>query len=709
MRKLVIVESPSKSKTIQKYLGDDYEVVSSKGHIRDLSTKGKGGLGVDIEAGFKPTYIINKDKTDVVKQLKAKAKGADEVYLATDPDREGEAISWHLADELGLTLEKSNRVVFNEITKPAIQEAFSHPRQVDMDLVKSQETRRILDRIIGFRLSTLLQKKIGSKSAGRVQSVALKLIVEKENEIKAFVPEEKWTIKAQFEKDSIEFDAELTHANGKSLKLKNKADNDAIMSRLDPFFTVKSVDEKSGIKAHKFPFTTSTLQQEAANKLNFAAKKTMRVAQSLYEGINLKDGQEGIITYMRTDSTRLSEGFVKDTQDLIRKTYGASYVGHYKLKQDENSQDAHEAVRPTHIDYTPESLKDYLSPDEFRLYALIYARTMASLMSAPKTKTITAILNQKDYDFTAKGTKLEFDGYLKVYQKYESSSDKWLPLLNIGEVLESKKTEGTQSFSNPPLRYSEARLIDAMEQKGIGRPSTYAAILDTIESRAYVTLEKAEGAKTKVFIPTEQGFLTTNKLDEYFTNIINVDYTAMMEAELDQIAEAALEGRKALEDFYQAFQPLYDAALNNMEKIQPVKTGRICPDCGGELVQRKGRFGVFVACGNYPKCKYVEKSESDVKKEPEFTGENCPDCGKPLVKRMNRFGKPFVGCTGYPSCKYIQNSKATTKVEEPTGEICPNCGQPLVHKMGRFGPFIACSNYPTCKYIQPKAKKNDTK
>ncbi len=706
MRNLVIVESPSKSKTIQKYLGDDFEVVSSKGHIRDLSTSGKGGLGVDVENGFKPTYKINKDKGDTVKQLKTKAKKAKMVYLATDPDREGEAISWHLADELGLDNAKVQRVVFNEITKPAILEAFEHTRDVDMNIVHSQETRRILDRIIGFKLSKLLQSKISSKSAGRVQSVALKIIVEKEKEILAFIPEEKWTIKAYFDKHKTEFDAELEKFEGKPLKVKNQVENDRILSELKNEFKVQSIVEKQGAKAHKFPFITSTLQQEAANKLNFPAKKTMRIAQKLYEGVDMKEGQEGLITYMRTDSTRFSDGFVKDAQNFIRSEYGQEYVGFYKVKENNNAQDAHEAIRMTHIEYTPDHLKDILSQDELRLYSLIYARSLASLMSSPKTKTINVTLAQNGYEFVARGSKLEFDGYLKVYGKYETSKDKWLPQLDQDEVLISLKNEGTQSFSNPPLRYSEARLIEALESKGIGRPSTYAMIIDTIVERAYVTLEKGENSKTRVFIPTEQGFLTDTKLKEHFDSIINVDYTAQMENELDHIAEGSQDHVEALTRFYDRFMPLLTQAYETMEKIAPVEVGRDCPDCGAPLVQRKGRYGPFIACSTYPTCKHIEKIDKE-KEEPAFTGEMCPNCGSPLVTRKGRFG-PFVACSNYPTCKTIINTKAQPQELKETGEMCPDCGKPLVTRMSRYGkPFVGCSNYPKCRYIQKKAKTED--
>jgi DNA topoisomerase-1 len=703
MKNLVIVESPSKSKTIMKYLGPDFDVVSSKGHIRDLATTGKGGLGVDIAAGFKPTYVVSEDKADVVKSLKSKIKSADKVFLATDPDREGEAISWHLADELGLDLEKTQRVVFNEITKPAVLEAFNHPRQVDMDMVRSQEARRILDRILGFKLSKLLQTKIKSRSAGRVQSVALKLIVERENEIKSFVPVEKWAILAKFIKDGIEFDAELSKFNGKSFKVSTKADTDDVLSKLTPEFSVTSIEEKDGKSEHRYPYITSTLQQDAANKLYFSAKKTMNVAQKLYDGSAQKDGQEGLITYMRTDSTRLSEQFVHSARSFIETTYGKHYVGSYKVKNEDNSQDAHEAIRPTHIEMTPESIKDTLSEDSYKLYSLIYARALASLMSAPKIKNMTVLLSQSGYDLSAKGSKVEFDGFYKVLGKYEQRQDKMLPKLELEEKLTSLTTEGKQSFTNPPSRYTEAKLIEAMEENGIGRPSTYATIVDTIVERAYVTLEKTETSKVKYFFPTEQGLLTDTKLGEHFSSLINVAYTAKMEEELDQIAEGTLNQLDALTSFYDTFDGLLKQANENMEKIQPVKTGKICPQCGHELVIRKGKFGDFTACSDYPTCKYIEKSESD-KKEPELAGGDCPTCGKPLVKRIGRFG-PFVSCSDYPTCKYIHKENRVKAEPELTGEKCPLCGGDLVVRKGRFGPFVSCGNYPKCKYIKPKDKK----
>ncbi|HAH93661.1 MAG TPA: type I DNA topoisomerase, partial [Dielma fastidiosa] len=523
MKKLVIVESPSKSKTIEKYLGPDYSVVSSKGHIRDLATTGKGGLGIDVEDDFKPTYKVSSDKKDIVKDLKARAKKADEVYLASDPDREGEAISWHLAQELGLDTAQQNRVIFNEITKNAVLEAFEHPRTIDLNLVKSQETRRMLDRIIGFKLSKLLQNKIQSKSAGRVQSVALRLIVERENEIKAFKSEEYWTIDALIKKNKKEFKAGLIRVDGKKPELKDEVALQAVLDRCTGEFVIDKIERKVKSKAARLPFITSTLQQEASTKLGFSSKKTMQVAQKLYEGISLGGHTEGLISYMRTDSTRLSDVFVKDAFHHIEETYGKKYVGFVHQKNSQNAQDAHEAIRPTNVHNTPDSVKEYLTNDQYKLYKLIYARALAYLMAPSKSDVVTATIANNGCEFTANGSIITFDGYLAVYKDYEQTKDELLPDLEEKEVLEHVQLDGKQHFTEPPARYSEASLIKELEEKGIGRPSTYAMIIDTIQARGYVSLEKAsEGSKTKVFFPTEQGILTDKKLQEFFSSIINV-------------------------------------------------------------------------------------------------------------------------------------------------------------------------------------------
>lgn len=701
MKKLVIVESPSKSKTIEKYLGSDYKVVSSKGHIRDLATTGKGGLGIDIENDFAPNYIISKEKKDTVKDLMAAAKKCSEVYLASDPDREGEAIAWHLAEVLGVDKTLCNRVIFNEITRNAVIEAFKSPRTIDMDLVKSQETRRILDRIIGFKLSGLLQNKIKSKSAGRVQSVALNLIVEREKEIQAFKSEEYWTIDALVEKENKKFKASLSKINGKKVKISNEQEAEEIKKACNGDYVVTKIENKSKKKQPKLPFITSTLQQEASTKLNFSSKKTMQIAQKLYEGISIKGNQEGLITYMRSDSTRLSDVFVKEAFNYIEYTYGKKYVGKVHQKNNKNVQDAHEAIRVTHIEYTPDSIKGDLTNDEYKLYKLIYARTIAYLMAPSVSDQMNVTIMNNQHEFNATGSVLTFDGYLKAYKDYEQNKDELLPAMSEQEVLERVSLESKQHFTEPPLRYSEARLIKEMEEKGIGRPSTYATIIETIQKRLYVELMKSsENSKTKVFIPTEQGFLTDKKLQEYFSSIINVSYTAEMEKDLDEIAEGNKESVEELRAFYDKFIPLLDQAYENMEKMAPQKTGEICPDCGSELVYRNGKFGRFISCSNYPTCKYTKNEEQEDNK----TEDVCPNCGSPMVVKKGRFGS-FIACSNYPECKTIKKTQ-TKEAPKETGETCPDCGKPLIERKSRYGTtFVGCSGFPKCRYIQKQAKK----
>ena len=661
MSELVIVESPAKSKTIEKYLGSNYHVVSSKGHIRDLATTGKYGLGIDIEDGFKPNYVPIKGKKKDIAALKKLASSSDKVILATDPDREGEAISWHLYDELGLDEKKSERVVFNEITKDVVIDAINHPRKIDMDLVKSQETRRMLDRIIGFRLSKLMQRKTGGKSAGRVQSVALKLIVDREREILAFVPEEYWTIEADFKS----FKASLEKYHGKKVEIKNEVEADEILNKLSLSFKIDSVEEKEKLKKPKDPFRTSTLQQMAANRLNFSSSKTMQIAQKLYEGMNIGSETVGLITYMRTDSTRLSDVFVGDAKNYIKGKYGAEYVGSVKqVKEPKGAQDAHEAIRPTSIMRTPESIKEYLSNDEYKLYRLIYIRSLAYLMSSAKTLATTVNLENNGYMFKATGSVLKFDGYLKVYQEYEDNEDVILPDFKNynSDVVIADKIEKFQHFTKPAPRYTEASLIKEMESLGIGRPSTYATIMKTILDRGYVKLED------KKFFPTDIGFETTDKLQEFFSNIVNVEYTANMETELDEIADHKINNVEVLQKFYDEFSPLVDKAFKEMEKKEPEKTGEVCPECGSDLVVRKGKYGEFVACSNYPTCKYIKK---DVKEVKSFA--KCPKCGHDIIERKTKKGKVFYGCSNFPKCQY-----ATWY--EPTGETCPNCQNLLVMK-----------------------------
>ncbi len=704
-KNLVIVESPSKASTIEKYLGSDYEVVASKGHINDLATTGKGGLGIDVDNNFKTTYVISPAKKATVNELKKKVADSENVLLATDPDREGEAIAYHLANTLNIPLDEENRIVFHEVTKPAVTAAIKNPSKVDMNLVDSQETRRILDRIIGFKLSTLLNSKIKSKSAGRVQSVALKLIVDREEEIKQFVPEEYWTIEANFQKDDQKFKAELAKIEGEKAVVNNQQEAEVIETacKANPF-GVADVKKEVKHKKPKYPYITSTLQQDASNKLFFDSKKTMRIAQKLYEGVDIGSGTTGLITYMRTDAARLSNVFMASAHDFIVENYGREYAGFFKQKVDKNSQDAHEAIRPTSIYNIPEKIKSYLTNDEYKLYRMIYYRTLACMMADALYDSTTIRLLNGIYEFTASGKTLTFDGYLKVYGDYETNEDKDLPTVEVNEQLTAESIESKQHFTQPPLRYTEARLIKAMEENGIGRPSTYATIIDTIVNREYVTKEKSsEGSRVRVFVPTDQGILTTQKLDEYFSPIINVKYTSNMESQLDEIAEGKMDKLDALNEFYGPFMDLYDNAKKNMEKIQPVKVGRICPDCGGDLVIRKGRYGDFIACSNYPDCKYSENLNKD--EEAEVDLGLCPQCGNKLVEKRGRYGK-FVACSNYPECKYIQKKN---KAEE-TGELCPECGSPLVKRKSRYGKdFIGCSNYPKCRYIASDGKAKVSK
>lgn len=674
MKNLVIVESPSKSKTIEKYLGNDYKVVSSKGHIRDLTTTGKYGFGVDVDDGFKPNYAPIKGKKSVITELKKMGKSANKVYLASDPDREGEAIAWHLKDAMGLKDDDYERVVFNEITKDKVKESFKHPRKIDDNLVKSQETRRILDRIIGFRLSKLMQSKTGGKSAGRVQSVALKLIVDREREIQSFIPEKYYTITGIFK----DFTSELFGYKDEKLEIKEEDEKDKIMSLLDKNFVVESIEKKDKSKKAKAPFTTSTLQQTASTRLNFSGKKTMSLAQKLYEGIDIGTEVTGLITYMRTDSIRLSDEFIKNTYAFIDKTYGKDYVGYVKQsKNKENVQDAHEAIRPTNINNSPDKVKRYLTEDEYKLYKMIYFRALASLMKDAKAKTTTIILDNNDYKFKTTGSVIDFDGYLKVYGEYETSEDKILPDLEskINEKILSDSIEAEEHFTKPKPRYTEAKLIKELEELGIGRPSTYVKIIDTLKERVYIKLED------KKFVPTEIGIETTDKLQEFFKNIINVEYTRDMEDDLDKIAEGDKVWNKVLDAFYKNFEPLVEVAFKEMDKKAPVETGENCPECGKPLVIRKGRYGDFTACSNYPECKYIKKEE---KVQVEVC--KCPSCSGMLIERKTKKGKVFYGCNNFPKCKVAFWDK-------PLEKKCPKCNSILLETKNG----IKCS---TCDYVK---------
>lgn len=658
-KKLVIVESPSKSKTIEKYLGKDYKVVSSLGHIRDLSTSGKFGFGVEIDNKFKPDYKVIKGKKKIITELKKDVKNSDFVYLATDPDREGEAISWHLYDALGLKDDDYERIVFNEITKDVILNSFSKARKIDDDLVKSQETRRILDRIIGFRLSKLMQSKTEGKSAGRVQSVALKLIVDREREIQAFNIEKYYEIDAYFEL----FDAKLDSYKKNKIEIKTEDEAKKIISKLDKDFIVESIEKKEKEKKSKYPYTTSTLQQDASNKLNFTSKKTMTIAQKLYEGVTLENETVGLITYMRTDSIRMSDEFIKNTYGFIKENYGEEYIGYVKkAKKTDNVQDAHEAIRPTSINRRPEDVKKYLSNDEYKLYRMIYYRAIASLMKNARVVATTIMLDNNDYKFKTTGQILVFDGYLKVYSDYEENNDKVLPELKEKTSITSISIEYSEHETKPPARYTESRLIKEMEELGIGRPSTYAKTIDTLKDRAYVTVED------KKFIPTDIGIDITDRLQEFFKDIINVKYTKEMEEDLDKIADGDLVWYKLLDRFYNDFEPKVEVAFKEMTKKEPEKTGEMCPECGNPLVIKQSRYGKFVACSNYPDCKYIKQEE----KKPDRIIMDCPNCGGKIVEKKTKRGKIFYGCNNFPKCK-------TACWDEPTGELCPECKGLLVN------------------------------
>lgn len=685
--KLVIVESPSKSRTIEQYLGKDYVVRSSKGHIRDLAISGPGGLGIDVKRDFKPEYVVLPEKRDVVRELNKALKTAKEVYLATDPDREGEAISWHLSDALEIGNKPVRRVVFHEITKPAILEAFQNTKSIDMDLVSSQETRRILDRIIGFKLSKLLQSKIKSKSAGRVQSAALKLIVDREKEIDRFVVEEYYDVFAQFP----DFEAKLARYHDKPVKNPPLAKAQAILAALAPEFTVHSCETKRRFVSSKPPFITSTLQQEASQRLNYAAQKTMQIAQRLYEGVQIGTESIGLITYMRTDSVRMSQLFVNQAETYILDNFGRNYLGHPKKDDTKNRiQDAHEAIRPTDVNLLPDKIKAHLSKDELQLYRLIHSRAVASLMKPALYDQTTIDLDNNGARFRSTGSSLVFDGYLSVYGKYESEDTeaKILPHCLAGKTLVATKIEAKQMFTVPPARYTEAKLIKEMEDLGIGRPSTYAQTIQTLKARKYVNVAE------KKFVPTEQGRKTIANLENHFHEFISADYSKKMEEILDAIAIGEDQQLKVISDFYAYFSPLVDVAFKELKKEKPRETGETCPVCGFPIVIRQGRYGEFEACGNFPACRYVKSDPKREQTKPLDTKVKCPKCNKgTLIVRVASRGKNnghrFLGCSTYPKCRYIAPFEAID-------EVCPLCGKPLVKEKDGH---IRCVDNEKCGFI----------
>ena len=660
MKNLVIVESPSKSHTIEKYLGSDYKVLSSMGHIRDLKTTGKYGLGVDLDDNYKQDFDFIKGKKKLVTSLKNECKEASHVILATDPDREGEAISWHLKEVLNLKDDKYDRVVFNEITEDAIKEAFKHQRKIDDNLVDAYKARRILDRIIGFLGSKYVTYKTNGNHAGRVQSVALKLIVDREREIEAFVPEEYYTIEADFK----DFKAELKKYQGKEIKINSKVEALDIISKLSQAFNIDDVTTEEKKSASELPFTTSTLTQMSSNRLGFPSKKTMSIAQQLYEGIDIGTGRVGLISYMRTDSIRLSDVFVADTKKYIAANYGKEYIGYAKkTKKKDNVQDAHEAIRPTNINRTPESIKKYLTPEQFKLYNLIYIRTLASLMADAKYNLTNVDLENNGYIFKTSGQVYTFDGYLKVYKEFKDIKDVILPdFANYkSKVIVCSSIKEIQHFTEPKPRFTEASLIKEMEKNGIGRPSTYATIIDKLKDE-YVII------KDKKFIPTEIGFEVNDKLQESFSDIFNVKYTASMENNLDDIADNKTSWVKVVDVFFKDFEPKYLSALKEVKKTAPKETGETCPLCGSALVVRKGKYGEFVACSNYPSCKYIKKEEKEI-----IEICDCPKCGHKIIEKKSKKGKVFYGCSNYPKCNYALWDK-------PTGELCSKCGGLIVEK-----------------------------
>lgn len=676
---LVIVESPSKAKTIGKFLGSRYKVIASVGHVRDLP---KSKLGIDIDNDFEPRYISIRGKGDIIKELKKEAKNASKVYLATDPDREGEAISWHLAFLLGIDIDSPCRIVFNEITEKAIKTAIKSPRPIDLKLVDAQQARRVLDRLVGYQISPLLWRKIRrGLSAGRVQSAALKIICDRENEIKKFKPQEFWNITAEFEKDK-NFIAKLIEYKGEKLLIENREQNDEILAQLEQGrYIVKSIEEKDRSRRAAAPFTTSSMQQDAANKINFTTKKTMMIAQQLYEGVEVKGrGTIGLVSYIRTDSVRISDEARAASKEYIISNMGEQYYGGnvYKNKK-KDVQDAHEAIRPSYIELDPESIKDSLSKDQYNLYRLIWNRFVASQMAPAKFKALNVIVENGDYNLKAVGSKLIFDGFLKVYSHVkDDEEDRWLPDMDEGEVLKAVKVEGVQNFTQPPARFTEASLVKDLEEKDIGRPSTYAPIVATLIDRKYISKEK------KSLIPTELGFIVTDMMEQYFREIVDAGFTAQMEDNLDDIESKGVRWKNVIEEFYGTLKEELDIADKQIEKVEFKEelTGEMCEKCGKPMAVKHGRFGVFAACTGYPECKNTKPLVQSINVK-------CPKCGKDIVARKSKKGRVFYGCSGYPECTQSYWNK-------PIDRKCPKCGELLVEKKSKDAKY-ACSN-SECDY-----------
>ncbi len=720
-KSLVIVESPAKANTINKYLGKEFVVKASLGHVKDLP---KSKLGVDIKNDFEPVYELIPGKEKVVKELRTAAKGAGRIFLAADPDREGEAICQHLKEILDDHKGEVFRVLFNEITPKAIRAAMEKPGRINQHIVDAQQARRILDRLVGYQISPLLWDKVRRGiSAGRVQTVALRMIVEREREILAFTPEEYWSIIAKLEgREPPPFSARLVKIKGKIAEVKNQAEADHILEVVKKSeFLVESVVTKEKKRNPVPPFTTSKLQQDAARRLRFTVKKTMMLAQRLYEGVELGDeGRVGLITYMRTDSTRISDEAMEMVRSYVSDVYGSNYLPEkpvfYKTKKD--AQDAHEAIRPTFVGRTPDDLKPYLGEDELKLYRLIWTRFAASQMNPAVYDQTTIEISAKDYLFRENGRVLKFDGFLRVYEEStdddihakptgDEEDDIALPPLTVGEKLRLLDVTPRQHFTEPPPRYTEASLVKVLEEKGIGRPSTYASILTTIQDREYVTKDQGK------FRPTELGTVVTDLLVKHFEDIFDVQYTARMEEELDEVEDGKMTWVEALDEFYKKFEKDLKKASKNMENLkrQEIPTDEVCEKCGSPMVKKWGQFGSFLACSAYPECKNtkelaLEEPPKEGQPAADAEPEPCENCGRPMALKRGRFGQ-FLACTGYPECKttrkIAQAGRAPKKPDVILDETCPKCGQAkLAMKEGRFGEFIACSNYPKCKYIKPK-------
>lgn len=685
-KNLVIVESPAKAKTIEKYLGRNYKVVASVGHIRDLK---KSSMSIDFENNYEPQYINIRGKGPLINDLKKEAKKAKKVYLASDPDREGEAISWHLAHILDLDKEDRNRVVFNEITKDAVKNAFVEPRQINMDLVDAQQARRVLDRIVGYSISPILWKKVKKGlSAGRVQSVALKLIIDRENEIKAFQPEEYWTIDGSFKKGTRKFNATFYGLDGKKFKLSNNEDVKTVLKRIKTDeFLVEKVEKKERRRNAPLPYTTSSLQQDAANKINFRTRKTMMIAQQLYEGLSLGTaGHQGLITYMRTDSTRISPLAQNEATEFITNRFGANYSKHgNKVKNASGAQDAHEAIRPSSVNHTPESIAKYLDKDQLKLYTLIWNRFIASQMTAAVFDTMKVNLTQNGVTFIANGSQVKFDGYMAVYN--DTDKNKMLPDMEEGESVKKVNTNPEQHFTQPPARFSEASLIKTLEENGVGRPSTYAPTLETIQKRYYVKLA------AKRFEPTELGEIVNSLIVEFFPDIVDVTFTAEMEGKLDEVEIGKEQWQKIIDEFYKPFEKELAKAETEMEKIQikDEPAGFDCELCGSPMVIKLGRYGKFYACSNFPECHNTKAITKEI-------GVICPICQKgQVIERKTKRNRIFYGCDRYPECEF-------TSWDKPIGRTCPKSNDFFVEKKVRGGgKQVVCSN-EKCDYQEEKIK-----